>query len=152
MLLVIEIFVGYEQLPLAEESKDKTSIKTEQGLMHFTILQQGGTNNVATFVRIVNKILARSGDSFRVFLDDIDVDRPCTKYKNEIAAGMPGIRKYILEHIRNLNRMVCDIESSCVTISGLKLEFCKKNLKNVGFLCDDRGRHPASNKIVKICQ
>ena len=118
--------------------------------MRFTVLQQGGTNNVATFVRIVNKILARCRDISRAFLDDVGVDGPRTKYNDELAA--PGIRRYVLEHIRNLDRVLCDIEHAGATISGLKSEFCKKQLKAVGFLCDDRGRHPAPGKIAKICQ
>ena len=46
----MDFFAGYEQLPLAIESHDITAIETEQGLIWLTELQQGGTNNVATFV------------------------------------------------------------------------------------------------------
>jgi transposase InsO family protein len=146
---LMDFFAGYEQVPLAIESRDMTAIETEQGLMRFTVLQQGGTNNVATFVRIVNKILSRCRDISRAFLDDVGVDGPRTKYNNEEAA--PGVRKYVLEHIKNLDRVLCDIERSGATISGLKSEFCKSQLKAVGFLCDDKGRHPAPGKIAKIC-
>ena len=132
---LMDFFAGYEQVPLAIESRDITAIEIEQGLMRFTVLQQGGTNNVATFVRIVNKILARCRDISRAFLDDVGVDGPRTKYNNELAA--PGVRRYVLEHIKNMDRVLCDIERSGATISGKKSEFCKSQLKAVGFLCDD---------------
>ena len=147
---LMDFFAGYEQVPLATESRDITAIETEQGLMRFTVLQQGGTNNVATFVRIVNKILARCRDISRAFLDDVGVDGPRTKYNNELAA--PGVRRYVLEHIKNMDRVLCDIERSGATISGKKSEFCKSQLKAVGFLCDDKGRHPAPGKVTKISQ
>ena len=36
---LMDFFAGYEQVPLAEESRDITTIETEQGLMRFTVLQ-----------------------------------------------------------------------------------------------------------------
>ena len=60
--LLMDFLVGYEQVPLAVESRYITAIETQQGLMCFTVLQQGATNNVATFVRIVNKILIHCRD------------------------------------------------------------------------------------------
>ena len=118
-----DFFSGYEQVPLAVESRDITAIETEQGLMRFTVLQQGGTNNLATFVWILNKILSCCCDISRAFLDDVGVDGPHKKYNNKLAA--PGVRRYVLEHIKNLNRVLCDIERSAATISGAKSEFCK---------------------------
>ena len=147
---LMDFFAGYKQVPLAIESHDITAIETEQGLMQFTALQQGGTNNVATFVRIVNKILARCRDISRAFLDDVGVDGPRTKYSNELAA--PGIRRYVLEHVKNMDPVLCDIERSGATISGKKSEFCKSQLKAVGFLCDDKVRHSAPRKVTKISQ
>ena len=37
-------------------------------------------------------------------------------------------------------------------MSCMKLEFCKDRLKAVGFICDDRGRHPAPGKIVNLIE
>ena len=105
---LMDFFAGYEQVPLAIESRDITAIETEQGLMRFMVLQHGGTNNVAAFVRIVDKILARCRDISRAFLDDVGVNGPRTKYNNELAA--PGIRRYVIEHVKNMDRVLCDIE------------------------------------------
>ena len=148
MSSLIDFFAGYEQVPLDKESVDIKAIETEQGLVQFTVLQQGGTNTVATFVRIVNKIVARCRNISRTVLDDVGVDGPRTKYNNEKAA--PGVRRYVLQHIMNLNRLLCYIKRSGATISGIKLEFYKDRLKAVGFMCDDTGRHPAPGKVIKL--
>ena len=120
---LMDFFPGYAHVLLVIESRDITAIETEQGLMQFAVLQQGGTNNIATFVRIVNKILARCQDISRAFLDDVGVDDPRTKYSNELAA--PGIRRYVVEDVKNMPRVLCDIERSGATISGKKSDFCK---------------------------
>ncbi len=65
-----------------------------------TTLPQGATNSVAKFVRIVLKILTpHLRDRAKLFLDDLGVKGPKTKYNNEELA--PGIRRYVLEHIQN---------------------------------------------------
>jgi hypothetical protein len=145
---LLDFFAGYEQVSLAPESRDATAIDTEQGLMRYTILQQGATNNVATFVRIVNKILVRCLDIARAFLDDVGVDGPKSRYEDKEVA--PGIRAFVLEHIQNLDRVLCDVERAGATISGIKSEFCSPRLKMVGFLVSDEGRYPEPGKIHKI--
>ena len=146
----MDFFAGFEQVPLAEESQDITAIEKEQGLMRFTVLQQRGTNNVTTFLWIVNKILARCRYTSRGFLNDVGEDGPRTKYKNEEAAL--GVPRYILEDIKNLDHVLYEIERSGATISGVKSAFYSGRLKAVGFICDDRGRHPTPGKVIKVSQ
>ena len=98
----------------------------------------------------MNKILVRCRDISRAFIDDVGVDGPRTKYKNELAT--PGVRRYVLERIKNMDCVLCDIERSGATISGKKSEFCKSQLKAVGFLCADKGQHPVPGKVIKISQ
>ena len=58
----------------------------------------------------------------------------------------------MLEHIKNMDRVLCDIERCGVSISGKKSEFCKSQLKAVRFLCDVKGRHPAPGKVTMISE
>ena len=147
---LMDFFTGYEQVPLAIESHEITAIETEQWLIWFTELRQGGTNNIATFVRIVKNILVRCRDISRAFLDHVGVDGPHTKYNNELAA--PAVRRHVLEHITNMDHVPYDIERSGATISGKKSEFCKSPLKAVGFLCDNKSPHQVPGKVIKISQ
>ena len=134
---LMDFFAGYEQLPLAVESRDITVIEMEPGLMRFIILQQESTNNIATFVRIVNKIQSCCRDMFWAFLNNVGVDCAYTKYNNELA--VLGVHRYVLKHIKNLQRVFCDIKHLGATIFGAKSEFCKNRLKAVGFICYDKG-------------
>ncbi len=118
-------------------------------LMRMTTLSQGATNSVAPFVWIVLKILApHLQDQAKSFLDDMGVKRPKTKYNNEELA--PGIRRYILEHIQNLDKVLADLEQASVTIARAKSQFCRAGLKVVGYICDANGRHPDTSKVLKI--
>ena len=75
---------------------------------------------------------------------------PKTKYDRELA--VPGIRRYILEHVQRLDRMLADIERAESVISGPKSQFCMAGLNIVGYVCDLVGRYPATAKIIKILE
>lgn len=122
---------------------------TPLGLMRRTILAQGATNLVAQFVRIVLKILApHLHDRAKPFLDDVAVKRPKTTYNNKEVAL--SIRRYVFEHIQNLDKVLADLERASVTIAGAKSQFCQAGLKIVGYICDANGRHPDTSKVLKI--
>ena len=120
---LIDLFSGYDQIPLAEHCRDLTAFDTPLGLVRQTTLPQGATNSVAQFVRVVTRILAdHIPDRGSTFLDDIGVKGPRSTYGNEEA--MPGIRRYVLEHIQSLDEMLSDVERAGCTISGPKSRFC----------------------------
>lgn len=146
---LIDWFSGYDQVPLAEESRDMTAFQTPIGLLRNTTLPQGATNSVAQFVRVSNKVLeAQIPKKARPFMDDVGVKGPKTDYDQEEVA--PGIRRFVLEHIQNLDEVLCDIERAGATISGEKSQWCMSGLKVVGYICDKDGRHPDDEKIEKI--
>lgn len=76
------------------------------------------------------------------------VERPKTKYNNKEVA--PGIRRYVLEHIKNLDKVLADLEKAGVTVAGGKSQFCQAGIKIVGYICDADGRHPDTFKALKI--
>ena len=82
------------------------------------------------------------------FLDDIGVKGPHSRYQD--IEVIPGVRRFVLEHIQNLDKVLADIERSGATISGEKSQFCMEGIKIVGFVCDARGRSPESAKIAKV--
>ena len=86
---LIDFFSGYDQIPLDPRDRDKTAIATAVGLLQQTSILQGGTNSVAQFVQIISKILESIPEVARVFLDDIGVKGPKTRYDNKEA--FPGI-------------------------------------------------------------
>lgn len=147
---LIDWFSGYDQVELAEHCRDMTAFQTPIGLLRQTTLPQGATNSVAQFVRIADKIVEaqRIKGKARAFVDDIGAPGPKTDYNGEEVA--PGIRRYVLEHIQQLDEILCDIERAGATVSGEKLQLFMTSVKVVGYVCDKYGRHPEASKIEKI--
>ena len=146
---LIDFFSGYDRVELDKESRDLTAFMTPLGLMRMTTLPQGATNSVARFVRIVLKILApHLQDRAKLFLDDVGVKGRKSKYNNEEVA--PGIIRYVLEQIQNLDKVLADLERAGVTIARAKSLFCRAGLKIVGYICDADGRHLDTSKVLKI--
>ena len=145
---LIDWFSGYDQVPLAERSRDLTAFSTPLGLVRMTRLPQGATNSVAQFVRVVNKVLKDQIPQRAIpFLDDVGVKGPTTTYNNQELE--PGLRRYVVEHLQNLDATLCDLERAGCTI-GAKSQFCMDGIKMVGYICDGDGRRPDSIKISKI--
>ncbi len=113
---LIDFFSGYDQVELDKEFRDLTAFMTPLYLKRMTTLPQGATNSIAQFVRIVLKILApHLRDRAKPFLDDVGIKGPKSKYNNEEVA--PGIKRYVLEHIQNLDKVLADLEQAGVTIA-----------------------------------
>ncbi|KIW21975.1 uncharacterized protein PV07_12622 [Cladophialophora immunda] len=123
MTSILDWLSGYDQIELDKDSRD------------------GATNSVAQFVRITNDILrGRIPDRTRLFLGDIAIKGPKTDYGQQEVA--PGIRKYVLEHIQDLDEVRLDLERAGATIAGPKLQLCVVGIEVVGYICDKEGRHP----------
>ena len=105
MASLIDFFSGYDQVELDVRSRDLTAFQTPLGLLRQTTLPQGATNSVAQFVQIVTKILEDLiPDVSLPFLNDIGVKGLYTTYGNEEVC--PGVRRYVMEHIQSLDRML----------------------------------------------
>jgi hypothetical protein len=81
-------------------------------------------------------------------MDDINIKGPKTTYNNEEVIF--GIRRYILEHIIWMDRVLADLERAGCTILKAKSQFCMSRLRVVGFICDALGRYPDIFKVIKI--
>lgn len=66
----LDLSRGYWQLPLSEESKDKTSFQTPKGLFRFTRMPFGLVTAPASFSRLMRKLL-KDMDNIDNFIDDI---------------------------------------------------------------------------------
>lgn len=145
---VLDIFSGYDQVELARESRNLTAFQTPIGLLRMTTLPQGATNSVTQFVRIISKVLRRVLHIARPFIDDIGVKGPKTRSGDREA--MPGVRLFVLEHLKNLDDTLLIIERAGLTVAGKKLQLCAEALDIVGYICDSDGRHPNLDKVSKI--
>jgi hypothetical protein len=145
---LVDLYSGYDQQVLHPSSRDLTAFFTPLGLLRCTTLPQGCTNSVAQFVRIMNKILeGLVPDVAMTFLDDMAVKGPYVNY--DCDETLPGIRRFVFEHLQNLDKTLERIERAGATI-GAKSQFCLDGMNIVGFVCNSKGREPSAEKIVKI--
>jgi len=88
------------------------------------------------------------------FIDDVAV-KPASQSmfldKNGVPEEVaPGIRKFVLEAIISVDRVLADIERAGDTISGAKSEFLMEKLKVVVYICGSNGRTPEDTKVQRI--
>ena len=82
-------------------------------------LPQGATNSVAQFTRIITRILFDLIPNVcRAFLDDIAVKGSRDRYNDEKV--LPGVRRYIMDHLINLDKVLVNVELAGCTISAAK--------------------------------
>jgi hypothetical protein len=148
---LIDFFSGYDQVDLHPDSRPMTAFWTPLGLVQQCTLPMGTTNSVAQFVRIVTKIL-RDQIPHRCmpYMDDIAVKGPKSNYGEEEVE--PGLRRYIVEHICNIDHVLADMELAGCTASGAKSDWCFPAMGIVGYVVDKEGRHPAGKKVAKIVE
>ncbi len=123
---------------------------TPLGLLWQTTLLQGATNLVAQFVRIVTKILEDLiPHDCMPFLDNIGVKGLTTTYNN--TKVLPGVRRFVIEHIQALDRILEHIKRARCTI-GPKSQFCISGIVIVKFVCRAEGQSPKTAKVIKILE
>lgn len=148
IISLMDYFSGYDQYTLHEDSRDMTAIHTPVGLLRHCTLVQGATNSVAAFQRANTKILRDHWRHTLPFMDDITSGGPRTDYGGEEA--LPGVRRYVLEHIVQLDKVLADIERAGATVSGKKCYWGMDRLVVVGYEVSPEGRYPNQKKVEKI--
>ena len=145
-----DLYSGYDQFPLAPESRDLTAIQTPLGLYRMTVTPMGGTNSVAHFQRAMCRVLERLvPDKVEVFVDDIGIKGSQMKDETEVK---PGIRKFVWEHLETVQMVLDDLVTSRLTLSPEKSLFAQPEMVIVGHLCNAEGRLPERKKVEAITQ
>ena len=71
---------GYCQVPPDLESRRKSSFVTPSGQYQFTVARFGMMNSGATFVRMMDNVLAGYDEFADSFIDDIGIFSDCCEY------------------------------------------------------------------------
>ena len=67
----IDLTKGFWQIPLTEQSKEKSAFITPFGHYQFTVMPFGMINSSASFVRLMKRVLLNCEDFADAFIDDI---------------------------------------------------------------------------------
>jgi len=148
---LIDFHSGSNQKMLHEDSRDYMVIQTMQGMYQPCRLVQGATYSVSAFVRVSQKILnAHLGSTAEIFVDDVRVKGPKSRYRYKEVEGLPGVRTFVMEHLQNIDNVLADVERAGATISGEKSDWCSNGVKIVVFVCGEAGRWPQVSKVYKV--
>lgn len=150
---MFDLYVGYDERLLAEESRDMTTFQSPLGSLRLATIPMGWTNSVPIFHEDVTYILAKEIPDYTIpYIDDVPVRGPVSRY--EITPGnyetIPentGIRRFVWEHMQNVNRILQRIKYSGGTFSGKKTVVCADSFEVLGYKCDFEGRKPTEDRI-----
>jgi len=153
---MFDLFVGFDQRELAQQSRDLTTFQTPLGTFRLTSIPMGYTNSMQIFHGDTTFLLQEEIPHVTVpFIDDIPIKGPSTRYETtdggyETLVENPGIRRFVWEHLQDVNRIVQRIEHAGATFSGYKSFVCVESAVVVGHKCTYQGRMPDDSRIRKI--
>ena len=145
---MLDLYVGYDERELDVASRDMTSFQTPFGAQRLTTLPMGWSNSVPVFHDDVTFILqAEIPDTTIPYIDDVPVIGPESSYPlpdgtHERLAENPGIRRYVWEHMQDVNRIVQRMKHAGGTFSGKKFLCASPEFVAVGHRCTPEGRLP----------
>jgi transposase InsO family protein len=154
---LLDIFVGFDNRTLHPLSRDLTAFMGPDGRMYrLCVLPQGGANCVPEFQACMVFILgAEMPEPVGVFVDDVGVKGGRTRYEKEdgtfeTMTGVPGVRRFIYEHLCDVDRVLTRIGHSGATVSAKKLIIAAPEAVIVGQKCTYEGRLPDDSKVSKV--
>ena len=153
---ILDLYVGYDERLLAENSRDMTTFQTPFGALRLVTLPMGWTNSVPIFHEDVTYILQDEIPEFtEPYIDDVPIRGPAHRYELpnggfETLTENSGIRRFVWEHLNNVNRIIQRMKYSGGTFSGPKSTLCAAEITVVGHLCGYEGRKPAPEKVLAI--
>jgi len=153
---MFDLYVGYDERKLAIESRDLTTFQTPFGARRLVMLPMGWTNSVPIFHDDVTHILQDEVPEFtEPYIDNVGVKRPRTRYKlpdgsHERIQANAGVRRFVWEHLQNVNRILQRMKYSGGTFSGFKSLVCADEIVVVGHRVTYEGRKPELDKFGAI--
>ncbi|GBG69746.1 hypothetical protein CBR_g4577 [Chara braunii] len=147
---LIDLYSGYDQLPLDARDRAYTAMHTSVGQLQMQVTPIGFTNAVAEAQR---RMLAIAGDMFPKKCEPYIDDNPIkgARYKDE-AEVQPGVRKFVWDHLQDIKDLLQRFLVYNITASEPKSILVIPEVTILGFRCGAYGRKPDPTKTDKISQ
>lgn len=128
---VLDMTQGYYQIPVAENSIDKTAFVTTDGQFEFLRMPFGVCNAPATFQRLLNNVLGQlRHDKVLIYLDDILVP------SSTVQEGLDVLEK-VLKIFQEAN----------LKLNIKKCKFFETSIEYLGYEISENGVKPGKQKI-----
>ena len=144
----LDMYVGYDERLIDEAFRDLTTFQTPFGVHRLVKLPMGWMNSVLIYHDDITYILRDEIPHVTIpYIDDVPVRGPATRYElpnggYETIPENPGIRRFIWEHMLNVNCIMQRMKYSGGTFSGKKALLCCAELMVVGHRCTYEGQLP----------
>lgn len=133
----LDIKSAYWQVPVAEKSRKYTAFTIpNRGLFQFKRMPFGLRNSPATWQRLIDNVLGSDLEPFVfVYLDDIVVVAPTFE-----------------KHLSVLEEVLCRLREANLTVSWDKCQFCRSELRYLGYVVDAHVLHADPEKVNAMLQ
>lgn len=131
----LDIKSAYFQVPLSENSRALTAFTVpNRGLFQFKRLPMGLSNSPATFQRLIDRVLGPELEPYVfTYLDDIICVTPTFDL-----------------HLKILREIFRRLREANLTVAKEKCQFCRPELKYLGYVVDRHGLHVDPEKVSAI--
>lgn len=126
----LDIKSAYWQVPIEESSKPLTAFICHKGLFQFRRMPFGLHNAPATWQRLIDRVLTDLSPYVFVYLDDVVV-----------------VTQTFEEHVQILEEVFKRLQEAGITISWDKCQFCRPEMKYLGYVVDRRGLRVDPDKV-----
>lgn len=131
----LDIKSAYFQVPLEESSKEKTAFTVpSRGLFQFKRMPFGLHNAPATWQRLIDRVLGMDLEPYLfVYLDDVII-----------------VTQTFEKHIEVLSEVFSRLKHAGLTLNKEKCQFCRTELRYLGYVVDKNGLHVDPEKVNAI--
>lgn len=128
----LDVRSAYWQVPMAQESKQYTAFTVpNRGLFHFNRMPFGLHNAPATFQRLIDNVLGHDLEPHLFcYLDDVVV-----------------VTQTFEQHLSVLEEVFRRLRDANITVSWEKCQFCRPEMKYLGYVVDKNGLHVDPDKV-----
>ncbi|GBG89917.1 hypothetical protein CBR_g49767 [Chara braunii] len=142
IITLIDLYSGYDQFPQYTADRPMTAMHTPRGLLHMCAAPQGWTNVVAIVQRYMMRVMQLlCPDVTSPYIDDLAIPGPRVKNETEV---LPGVRKFLWEHISNVEKLLSKLKEYNLTASEVKSrhgEESQLSIYSYNYLADATTRH-----------
>ena len=128
----LDLSHAYQQLVLAEDSREYVTINTHRGLFRYTRMPFGISTAPSVFQRAMESLMADI-PGVAVYLDDILVTGTSVE-----------------EHLDNLDRVLCTLNNAGLKLKQQKCVFMADEVQYLGHTITARGLSPTEDKVKAI--
>ncbi|KAK4411922.1 Retrovirus-related Pol polyprotein from transposon opus [Sesamum angolense] len=134
MLSFLDVYQGYNQIPLAPEDQEKASFVTDQGVFCYNVMPFGLKNAGVTYQRLVNHMFQNQiGRNMEVYIDDMLVKSAKEQ-----------------DHIEDLKECFQILATFGMKLNPAKCTFGVRGGRFLGFMIFERGIEANPEKINAI--